>query len=112
AIAGGRLFHAVAVEDLNLVQAFELDPGVGAPGDEEFQVHFDVAELLLGDEIARPALGPVPEDTAARLGSKHARIFRLKLDAAYDSPPGRRLLQGTQSGKIGPAITARRARTR
>src|SRR5439155_24392715 len=60
-----RLSGAEAVEDLDLVQAVQVDAGVGSLRQHEFQIQLGVAELFVSDEIDRASLAAV-ENAIAR----------------------------------------------
>src|SRR5262249_2293653 len=80
AVAGEGLL-AVAVEYLDLVEAHELDAGVGALGDEELDVNLDVAEGLFADEVTGAAPGEVDDDALAGGGGEPARRLGVERDA-------------------------------
>ena len=68
---------AVAVGDLDLVERFELDPRVGAFGDEEFEVGLEIAEILAADQVRRPARWAVDEDAVGgEAADQHSALDR------------------------------------
>src|SRR5207302_5129211 len=113
AIAGGYFLFAVAVEDLNFVEPLELDAGVRALRNHEFEMHFDVAEFLFGDDVAGASARAVDEHAAAGLIGKHFRILRIERDAARNDPlAATRLLPRFQSSfacQLNPAGIVRSA---
>ena len=76
--AAVELLNAVAVDNLNLIDPFELDAGVRTLGDLELHAHLDVAVILLRDQIRSAAGRSVVNDPRARLG--HEPLFVLGVD--------------------------------
>src|SRR5207249_2879375 len=65
----GRL-HAEAVRDLDLIVPVKLDARVRALGNQELEVHLQVAVFFLGVEIVRSSLGAVIVNALALLRDK------------------------------------------
>ena len=76
--------------------AVKLDAGVGALGDIEFEMDFDIGEFLLGEEIGCPSLGAVVPDALAVLGEEFLGILRIELDAGDLGPIAVRFLPRAQ----------------
>src|SRR5437867_8853835 len=53
AVVYTRFLHAVAVQNLNLIEAVHVDAGIRLGGDAELQVQLHVAELLVRDVVGR-----------------------------------------------------------
>ena len=96
AMAGGRLGDAVAVEDLDLVEALELDARVRSLGDHELEVRLDVAEFRLAEQVPRPAALAVEDDPAARERDQSLGILGVGLRIAGLVPGGRGRAPGVE----------------
>src|SRR5262249_27575871 len=72
------LFDAVAVVDLNLIPAHEIDARVGMFRDAKLDVRFDITELLFRDQIFGLPGQAIEEDARARRDGKTLDIGRIQ----------------------------------
>src|ERR1035441_4199173 len=94
--------EAVAIEDLNLVEPVQVHAGVGALGQQKFQVEFEAAELLVRDQVGGLTVLAV-DDAVSRscLGSQaERRKDALPDDARGGEPLVRRLIFGVPPAEI------------
>ena len=96
AVGGGGIFFAPAVEELHFVAALEVDAGVGAGGQEEFEVEFDVAMVPGGEEVTAGVgrfAGVADEHAGAGQGGERFLAPRVAAKAGGELPVGRDRLE-------------------
>ena len=83
-MAGGRCGDAVAVGDLDLVEALELDARVRPLGHQELEVGLEIAEFLGAEQIPGLAGGTVDERSLAR--EAQSIVAAVRPGAAHRRP--------------------------
>src|SRR5262249_9590245 len=80
AVAGLQLAHAPAVKELHFIATLQIDPRVGARGEQELEIEFEVAVFPGGQEMTALVLGWIADEHAGPGGERQdlvpARIAR------------------------------------